>query len=111
MGAGGRGRRAGAGACRLRERRRAAERGRDDGGDRHCLDGDDRDDGERAGARDGGERPGAAGASSYPTIQRAVDASRPGDLVLIAPGTYHEAVEVGEEHPDVVIRGVPTATA
>jgi parallel beta-helix repeat protein len=43
--------------------------------------------------------------SSYPTIQRAVDASRPGDLVLIAPGTYHEAVVVGEEHPDVVIRG------
>jgi parallel beta-helix repeat protein len=43
--------------------------------------------------------------SSYRTIQAAVDASRPGDLVLIAPGVYHEAVEVGEEHPDVVIRG------
>lgn len=44
--------------------------------------------------------------SSYPTIQRAVDASRPGDLVLIAPGTYHEAVEVTDEHPGIVIRGV-----
>lgn len=43
--------------------------------------------------------------ASYETIQAAVDASRPGDLVLIAPGVYHEAVEVGEEHPDVVIRG------
>ena len=43
--------------------------------------------------------------SSYATIQAAVDASRPGDLVLIAPGVYHEAVEVGDEHPDVVIRG------
>ncbi|MBB4664229.1 right-handed parallel beta-helix repeat-containing protein [Conexibacter arvalis] len=43
--------------------------------------------------------------SSYATIQAAVDASRPGDLVLIAPGVYHEAVEVDEEHPDVVIRG------
>lgn len=41
----------------------------------------------------------------YPTIQRAVDASRPGDLVLIAPGVYHETVEVSDEHPDVVIRG------
>ena len=44
--------------------------------------------------------------SSYPTIQRAVDASRPGDLVLIAPGTYREAVEVTDEHPGIVIRGV-----
>jgi hypothetical protein len=44
--------------------------------------------------------------SSYPTIQRAVDASQPGDLVLIAPGTYHEAVEVSDEHPGIVIRGV-----
>jgi len=44
--------------------------------------------------------------SSYPTIQRAVDASRPGDLVLIAPGIYNEAVEVTEEHPGIVIRGV-----
>jgi nitrous oxidase accessory protein NosD len=44
--------------------------------------------------------------SSYPSVQRAVDASRPGDLVLIAPGTYHEAVEVTDEHPGIVIRGV-----
>jgi len=44
--------------------------------------------------------------SSYETIQAAVDASRPGDLVLISPGVYHEAVVVDEEHPDVVIRGV-----
>jgi hypothetical protein len=43
--------------------------------------------------------------SSYSTIQEAVDASRPGDLVLIAPGTYHEAVEVSDEHPGIVIRG------
>src|SRR5688500_18683121 len=43
--------------------------------------------------------------SSYPSIQAAVDASRPGDLVLIAPGTYHEAVEVTDENPGVVIRG------
>jgi parallel beta-helix repeat protein len=42
---------------------------------------------------------------SYGTIQAAVDASRPGDLVLIAPGVYDEAVVVGDEHPDVVIRG------
>jgi parallel beta-helix repeat protein len=41
----------------------------------------------------------------YPTIQAAVDASRPGDLVLIEPGTYHEAVTVSDEHPRIVIRG------
>jgi parallel beta-helix repeat protein len=43
--------------------------------------------------------------ASYPTIQAAVDASRPGDLVLIGPGTYHEAVVVTDEHPGIVIRG------
>lgn len=43
--------------------------------------------------------------SSYPTIQRAVDATRPGDLVLLASGIYHEAVKVTDEHPGIVIRG------
>ncbi len=40
----------------------------------------------------------------YPTIQEAVDAAVPGDLVLIAEGTYNEQVTV--ETDDVVIRGV-----
>jgi hypothetical protein len=39
----------------------------------------------------------------YATIQEAVDAAEPGDLVLISPGTYHEAVIVQTE--DIVIRG------
>ena len=39
----------------------------------------------------------------YATIQEAVDAAQPGDLVLIGPGTYHEAVIV--ETDDIVIRG------
>ena len=30
----------------------------------------------------------------YPTIQRAVDAARPGDLILISPGVYREEVVV-----------------
>ena len=37
------------------------------------------------------------------TIQQGVDRARRGDLVLIAPGTYHEAVIV--KHPGVVVRG------
>jgi plastocyanin len=41
--------------------------------------------------------------ADYPTIQRAVDAARPGALVLVAPGTYREAVTVTS--PDIVIRG------
>ena len=43
---------------------------------------------------------------SYATIQAAVDAAHSGDLVLIAPGVYHESVTVGEGHADIVIRGL-----
>jgi parallel beta-helix repeat protein len=39
----------------------------------------------------------------YRSIQTAVDAAAPGDLVLIPPGTYHEAVKVTT--PRLVIRG------
>jgi hypothetical protein len=40
----------------------------------------------------------------FPTIQEAVDAAQPGDLVLIDEGTYNESVTV--ETDDLVIRGV-----
>ena len=41
--------------------------------------------------------------AQYATVQKAVDAARSGDLVLISPGTYREAVTV--RTPRVVVRG------
>ena len=41
--------------------------------------------------------------ADFTTIQGAVDSSRAGDLILVAPGTYHEAVVV--ETPRLTIRG------
>lgn len=40
----------------------------------------------------------------YPTIQAAVDAAQPGDLVLVDRGVYRESVDVGT--PGLTIRGV-----
>lgn len=45
-----------------------------------------------------------------PTIQGAVDAATPGDLILISPGTYREAVEVPATKPYLTIRGVERNT-
>jgi hypothetical protein len=41
--------------------------------------------------------------ADYPTIQKAVNAAKSGDTVLIAPGRYKEAVEVST--PGITIRG------
>lgn len=46
--------------------------------------------------------------ADQPTIQNAVDAARAGDVVLISPGTYNEAVKVTTQ--DIVIRGVDRNT-
>lgn len=43
-----------------------------------------------------------------PTIQKAVDAAEPGDLILVSPGTYKEEVTVETE--DLVIRGTDRNT-
>ena len=39
----------------------------------------------------------------YPTIQKGVDAARPGDVVLVSPGIYKESVKITK--PDITLRG------
>ncbi len=46
----------------------------------------------------------ALGPDQFGTIQQAVDAAEPGDLVLISPGVYHEAVNVVTDR--ITIRGL-----
>ncbi|CAN5581800.1 hypothetical protein BH10ACT2_BH10ACT2_15300 [soil metagenome] len=46
--------------------------------------------------------------ADYATIQEAVDAAVDGDLILISPGTYHEAVNVGTDN--LTIRGLDRNT-
>ncbi|HEX6819072.1 MAG TPA: right-handed parallel beta-helix repeat-containing protein [Ktedonobacterales bacterium] len=46
--------------------------------------------------------------ADYPTIQAAVDAAQAGDLVLVSPGIYHEAVKV--KTAGVTIRGTDRNT-
>jgi hypothetical protein len=44
----------------------------------------------------------------FSTIQKAVDAAKPGDLILIKPGTYNEAVQVSTDN--LTIRGLDRNT-
>jgi len=44
------------------------------------------------------------------TIQGAVDVSKPGNLILVSPGVYQEAIVVKPAHKNIVIRGLDRAT-
>jgi hypothetical protein len=45
--------------------------------------------------------------TDQPTIQDAVDVAKPGDLILVSPGVYHEAVDVTTD--GITIRGLDRA--
>jgi hypothetical protein len=63
------------------------------------------------GGDDGGEESGPTTLNvpeDHPTIQEAVDAASPGDLILIEPGIYKEAVTVSTEN--LTIRGLDRNT-
>jgi len=68
------------------------------GGDDDSSDADDGG-GDAASADDALRVP-----DDYDTIQAAVDAAEPGDLILVGPGTYEEAVNV--ETDELTIRGL-----
>ena len=54
------------------------------------------------------EAGGGQASTAFRTIDRALEAVRPGDTILIQPGTYHEALtleEAGGPAPPITIRG------
>jgi hypothetical protein len=66
-------------------------------------DGGSGDGGSGSGRRPDGNRVTIRVPSDAPTISAAVSLARPGDLVLVAPGVYHESVKVGTAQ--VTLRG------
>lgn len=70
-----------------------------------ACSGDDSSDGKGAATTEaeGGEGATLRVPGDHDTIQAAVDAAAPGDLILVAPGVYEEAVNVTTDH--LTIRG------
>jgi hypothetical protein len=75
--------------------------------------GDSKDTASKDGGSEAAGEQGASGTTisvpdDQPTIQKAVDAAKPGDLIMVAAGTYKEAVDV--ETDRLTIRGADRNT-
>jgi len=44
----------------------------------------------------------------YPTIQKAIDDSREGDVIEVQPGTYYENIRFTSSHPKITVKGTAT---
>jgi len=54
--------------------------------------------------------PGLCPNAQYASIQMAIDASKPGDLINVCPGTYNEVLSIDQYHSNLTVQGITVGT-